>query len=107
MGPLWPVQWDHLVFRSEAGTPLDGRNMNRRLRQWLAAAGIEKPLTVYSLRKTYATLSADQGVLLTTLADFLGNDSRTVERYYRKPVSPVRSTGMDLAAVAADYKKGT
>lgn len=104
MGDRWPAKYDQLVFRSEVGTPLDGHNMNRKLRSWLRAAGIDKDLTVYDLRKTVATLAADSGVMLVTLADFLGSDPRTVERYYRKPVAPVRSLGFDLAARASQEK---
>jgi integrase len=105
MGDRWPARYDSLVFRSEAGTVVDRHNMNRKLRSWLKAGGIEKDLSVYDLRKTVATLAADSGVMLVTLADYLGSDSRTVERYYRKPVAPVRSLGIDLAATAQE--KGT
>ena len=107
MGPAWPAEYDGLVFRSQAGTPLDGHNMNRKLRQWLAVAGIDKKLTVYDLRRTVASLAADRGVLLVTLADFLGNDPRTLETYYRQPVAPVRSIGMDLTAAVSAIEKGT
>lgn len=107
MGAEWPSDYDHLVFRSQAGTPLDGHNMNRKLRGWLRTAGIDKTLTVYDLRRTVASLAADRGVMLVSLADFLGNDPRTLETYYRKPVAPVRSIGIDLTAAAASHQKGT
>jgi integrase len=105
MGDRWPREYDHLVFRSQAGTPLDGKNMLRRLRRWLDAAGIDKQLSPYNLRKTVASLAADQGLDQYRLADFMGADPRTVERYYRKPTSPVRSKGVDLAELAARHEK--
>ena len=107
MGARWPAEHDGLAFRSQAGTPLDGHNMNRVLRGWLKNAGIEKSLTVYDLRRTVASLAAARGVLLVTLADFLGNDPRTLEAYYRKPVTPVQSIGVDLTVAVGGHEKGT
>ena len=101
MGPLWPSEHEQLVFRNEAGNPLDGANMRRRLRAWLEAAGIEKHLHPYDLRHTFASLAADAGEPITRLADYMGNDPVTLERYYRHPVTPVMRLGIDLAARAA------
>ena len=104
MGPLWPSEHDELVFRNEAGNPLDGANMRRRLTSWLEAAGIDKHLHPYDLRHTFASLAADAGEPITRLADYMGNDPVTLERYYRQPVTPVMRIGVDLAArsVAGD-----
>ncbi len=100
MGPLWPTEHDHLVFRSEAGTPIDGANMRRRLTAWLEAAGIDKHLSPYDLRHTFASHAADRGEPITRLADYMGNDPVTLERYYRQPVTPVMKLGVDLTAQA-------
>lgn len=40
-------------------------------------------------------------------ADFLGNDPRTLEAYYRKPVTPVQSIGVDLTVAVGGHEKGT
>lgn len=101
MGSRWSAEHDGLVFRSQAGTPLSGRNMNRRLKAWLAKADIDKHLHVYDLRHTVASLAADAGIPVITVADYMGNDPVTLERYYRKPVSPIRKLGIDIAARAA------
>ncbi|MCH7900280.1 MAG: site-specific integrase [Acidobacteria bacterium] len=102
MGSRWPSDHDPLVFRSQAGTPLDGKNMNRLLKRWLDKAGIEKHIHVYDLRRTAASLAADAGVPVVTLADYMGNDPATLEKHYRKPVSPVRRLDIDIATRAAD-----
>ena len=101
MADRWPTEYQRLVFRSEAGTPLDGRNMNRRLKGWLRMAEIKKHIHVYDLRHTAASLLADAGVPVVIVADYLGNDPSTLERFYRKPVTPVRRVGVNITARAA------
>ena len=100
MGSRWSDDHRGIVFLNEAGKPLDGANMRRRLAGWLDEAGIDKHLTPYDLRHTVASLAADAGVPIVTLADYMGNDPNTLERYYRKPVTPVRRLGVDLAEEA-------
>ena len=101
MGSRWPSDHDRLVFRSQAGTPLHGRNMNRLLKAWLCKAAIEKHIHVYDLRRTAASLAPDAGIPIVTLADYMGNDPATLEKHYRKPVSPLRTLDIDIAARAA------
>ena len=101
MASRWPSDHDRLVFRSQAGTPLDGRNMNRLLKEWLLKAGIEKHIHVYDLRRTAASLAADAGIPVVILADYMGNDPATLEKHYRQPVSPVRKLDVDIVARAA------
>ena len=67
----------------------------------MAKADIDKHLHVYDLRHTVASLAADAGIPVITVADYMGNDPVTLERYYRKPVSPIRKLGIDIAARAA------
>ena len=93
---VWPRDHDDLVFRSEAGTPLDGKNMNRLLRSWLASVDIDKRMRVYDLRHTFASHAAHEGVPITQLADYMGNDPQTLERHYRKPTTPVLDIGVDV-----------
>lgn len=100
-GDAWPREHDGLVFRSTYGTPLDGKNMNRTLRDWLASAGIDKPgFRVYDIRHTFASHRADAGAPLTRLADYMGNDPQTLEKYYRRPVTPVLDIAADTPAAA-------
>jgi integrase len=49
MGDRWPDEYDHLVFRSEAGTPLDAANARRLVRTLAKEADIGH-LTPYELR---------------------------------------------------------
>ena len=100
MGTLWPADYRELVFVNENGRPLDGPNMRRLLNRWTETAEINKRITPYDLRHTVASLAADAGVNIVTLADYLGNDQETLLRYYRKPVTPVMSLGIDLAEEA-------
>jgi len=73
--------------------------MRRRLTSWLEAAGVDKHLHPYNPRHTFASLAADGGPI-TRLADYMGNDPVTLERYYRQPVTPIMRLGIDLAARA-------
>ena len=66
MGDRWPREHDALVFRSESGTPMNPRNMNRRLKGWLEKAGINKHLHAYDLRATVASIAAAAGVPVVT-----------------------------------------
>lgn len=96
MGDRWPVEYDHLVFRSEAGTPLDAANARRLVRTIAAQARIDH-LTPYELRHTHASILSDAGVHAEALSDRMGHsDSRTTLTYYRHPITPVVEVGADL-----------
>ena len=100
MGSLWPDAHRDLVYVNENGRPLDGPTTRRLLKRWTVTGRIDKHITPYDLRHTVASLAADAGVNIVTLADYLGNDQQTLLRYYRKPITPIMTLGVDLTAEA-------
>ena len=71
-----------LIFRSCTGSPLRHRNVKREFRRLLQEAGI-RPIRLYDLRHTAATLAVAAGVSVKVISDQLGHASIsfTVERY--------------------------
>jgi len=71
-----------LLFRSGTGSPLRQRNVKREFRRLLEAAGI-RPIRLYDLRHTAATLAVAAGVSVKVISDQLGHASIsfTLERY--------------------------
>ena len=96
MGDRWPDEYDHLVFRSEAGTPIDAANARRLVRTIAAEAGLNH-LTPYELRHSHASILSDAGAHAEALADRMGHrDSRTTLTYYRHQITPVIEVGAEL-----------
>jgi integrase len=96
MGDRWPEQHDDLVFRSEAGTPIDAANARRLVRAIANKANIDH-LTPYELRHTHASILSDDGIHAESLADRMGHrDSRTTLAYYRHQITPVVEVGAEL-----------
>jgi integrase len=78
-GPAWPSEWSDLVFVSQAGTPLNPRNLRRDLRSLATKAGIGH-VTRYDLRHSAATLLAAQGLRIEEIADVLGHETLRMSR---------------------------
>ncbi len=74
-GSKW--QEHGLVFTTELGTPLEGRNITRTLHRVLKEAGIEQ-LGVHALRHTFATRAMEAGMDLRTLSEILGHANITL-----------------------------
>lgn len=77
-----PKSEHDLIFRSDAGAPLRQRTVKREFRRLLEAAGI-RPVRLYDLRHTSATLAIAAGVSVRVISDQLGHASIsfTLERY--------------------------
>ena len=76
-------QLEHdLIFRSGSGSPLRQRNVKREFRKLLEGVGI-RPIRLYDLRHTAATLAVAAGVSVKVISDQLGHASIsfTLERY--------------------------
>jgi integrase len=76
-------QLEHdLIFRSGSGSPLRQRNVKREFRKLLEDVGI-RPIRLYDLRHTAATLAVAAGVSVKVISDQLGHASIsfTLERY--------------------------
>ena len=86
VGELWS---DHgLVFCSQVGTPLDPSNVRRTFARIAQRSGLDARFP-YLLRHTAASLLIDAGIAVEQVADLLGDDPRTLYRYYRHRVRPV------------------
>jgi integrase len=74
---------DHnLIFSSSNGSPLRQKTVKREFRRLLAVAGL-RPIRLYDLRYTAATLAVAAGVSVKVISDQLGHASIsfTLERY--------------------------
>lgn len=67
--------WDEngLVFVSETGTPIQGRNMYRAFKIRLGRAGLDTGFRFHDLRHTCATLLLRQGVHVKFVQELLGH----------------------------------
>jgi integrase len=74
---------DDLVFAYPAtGQPMGHRLMYERLRAALKAAGLDQTYGFHSLRHSYGTALAAQGVPMRTLQEWMGHrDIQTTQRY--------------------------
>ena len=71
-----------LIFRSGTGSPLQTKECEARIPEASGAAGI-RPIRLYDLRHTAATLAVAAGVSVKVISDQLGHASIsfTLERY--------------------------
>ena len=60
---------------SEQGRRIEAQSLAIRLKQLLPIAGIDKPITLHSLRHSIATHLLQSGMKLQYIADFLGHRS--------------------------------
>ncbi|HTV11394.1 MAG TPA: tyrosine-type recombinase/integrase [Acidimicrobiales bacterium] len=103
-GPLWQ---DHgLVFSSEVGTPIDPSHLRRVFARIARRAGLEGPAFVYLLRHTAVSLLLDDGASIEEVADLLGDDPRTLYRYYRHKVRPVADASLRMERVLGNQAAG-
>lgn len=73
-----------LIFAGTLGNLLSPSNCNKKLKRWIAEAGINKPnLHPHSLRGTCGTVLLDAEVKIEAVSKLLGHDSiSTTEAYY-------------------------
>lgn len=85
---------DGLVFGDPlTGQPLGWRRMYERLRAALKAAGLDESFGFHSLRHSYGTALAGQGVAMRTLQEWMGHrDIQTTQRYADYCPNPVSAT---------------
>lgn len=73
-----------LLFTNYLCRPLRADKLNESFKKLLARHGIE-PVNFHKLRATFATMLADAGVPIKTLAEIMGDkDIDTVSKYYTK-----------------------
>jgi integrase len=71
LGTLW--QENGLVFPSQVGTPIGGRNLIRHFKLRLGRAGLPSTFRFHDLRHTCATLLLRQGVHVKFVQELLGH----------------------------------
>ena len=82
---------DHL-FLSSIGTPLCADWLCRKVRKYLAAAGIDKHGSCHLLRHTVATLMLEGGADIRYVAEMLGHANLdTTQRYTRVSIERLRT----------------
>lgn len=99
---------DHLVFADpRTGEPLGHRVMYERLRAALTVAGLDVGYGFHSLRHSYGTALAGQGVPMRTLQEWMGHkDIQTTQRYADYCPNPAERDVVE-AAFARGTNRGT
>lgn len=81
-----------VLFKNPDGQPLSRQIIARKVKYYAEVAGIEKHVTPHTLRHTYATLLANQGIDINILRILLGHSSiRTTQHYVHSADSFVES----------------
>lgn len=98
------------LFAGDGGDPIDYSSWHKR--HWLpaiAASGLDDamndPVTIHTLRHTYATEQLEAGLSLAEIADLLGhNNIATTERYAhrRRRDNPIARTAIQDPRLAPD-----
>ena len=76
------------LFLNHHGKPITGNNIRSFLRRYRLSAGIKKPVSPHTLRRTCATHLLQQGADLVYIKELLGHSHLSTTRFYTK-VTPV------------------
>ncbi len=94
LGEIWR---DHgLVFASEVGTPIHGRNLLREYAALVRKAGVPD-ISIHGIRHTVATLAIGAGQDIRTLSDLLGHSKTSVTTDIYAHVLPHRKRELTQA----------
>jgi len=99
------------IFRNANGRPMSPRDAQRRMKRWLAAAGLPTDLTPHKLRHSFATHLLDAGADLRSVQEMLGHSSlATTQIYTHVSVEHLKDEYMKahpLAGRKTDFAGGT
>lgn len=79
---LFPGQTPRRVPLAEAGRPLNPSTVRKALQAACEASGIQKHVTVHTLRHSYATHLLEEGVNLRQIQSYLGHKSLSTTSIY-------------------------
>ena len=81
---LWPDggAGQTALFLNDRGRPLSPRDVERRMKVWLAAADLPTDLTPHKLRHSFATHLLDSGADLRSVQEMLGHASLATTQIY-------------------------
>lgn len=88
-----------LVFRTAKGTPLDGRNVVRRFKALLAAAGLPD-LRWHDLRHSCASILLAQNVPYKVVMEALGHSQISLTMRYSHVIPELRREAADAMETA-------
>lgn len=106
-GARWSGNPMNLVFTSQLGHPLAGRNVLRTIQKASIGAGLDAPrsrekIGVHTLRHVVSTRLLDGGVPMHTVSRILGHDSiDTTVNTYGHLVEAGRKSAMELLSYEA------
>lgn len=100
---------DALVFADPAtGQPMSPNPMYARLRKAMKAAGVDESFGFHSLRHSYGTALAGQGVAMRTLQEWMGHrDIATTQRYADYSPNPAERDVVEAAFGGRGTNSGT
>jgi integrase len=83
-------EWRDLgyIFTTPLGTPVDPRNLHRKFKSLIGAAGLPPATRFHDLRHACATYLLSQGIALRTISDLLGHSSISVTSDVYAHVAP-------------------
>lgn len=94
-GDAWQPQWD-LIFCRPDGSPLNPNSIGYDLKGLIAIASVS-PLTIHSLRHTFATLALEAGVPIHVVSSWLGHSNVVVTmRVYAHVTLKLEERGASL-----------
>lgn len=100
------LAFDHLMFASRNGTPIQPSTLYRAHAKAIERAGLP-PLTIHGLRHTTATILLSQGMPLLTVSRLLGHaDIQTTANVYGHITAQMEeqaAVAMDTALAAAEH----
>ena len=95
---IWPSGGDddQVLFLNRVGAPMSARDVEWRMKVWLAAADLPQDLTPHKLRHSFATHMLDSGTDLRMVQEMLGHASLATTQIY---------THVSIERLKDEYKK--